>query len=115
MADPNEQAPYPWNASDYATWIQPSEYSAPSGTWEERALRQATVVVTLPRDAVQALVRPPLPQIGPTRVRHMGTPTVEDVIVYSARDQYPDRRTSFSGSPAGYSGSDRNGGWGGAF
>lgn len=88
---------------------QANTYNAPSSGWENRAVRQATVVMTMPRDQVSALVTPPLPQIGPDpkRVQHVPALTVEQVIVDSSR-VYPDQRANYSGGPAGYSGSTRN-------
>lgn len=90
----------PWES------LGPTEYDAPDGSWESRALRQATVVVTMPRNQVQRLVQPPLPQIAPKGVRHLNPPTVEGIFDRYAR-LYPDNRTSFSGSSAGWQGSSR--------
>lgn len=84
-----------------------SEYNAPAGSWEQAALRQATVVITMPRAAVQALVRPPLPQIGQGPQGRMSEITVNEVLGALGRSN-ADNRTSFSGTSAGYSGSERN-------
>lgn len=88
-----------------------SEYRAPAGSWEEAALRQATVVMTMPRAAVQALVRPPLPQLGQPPMYRSRDITIGDVLGAVGR-VLPDNKTSFSGTSAGYSGSDRNSQWG---
>lgn len=85
-----------------------SEYNAPSGSWEEAALRQASVVMTMDRAAVQALVRPPLPQISPAPPRRIPEPGIADVLGPQMGRSTADNRTSFSGTSAGYSGSDRN-------
>lgn len=84
-----------------------SEYNAPSGSWEEAALRQANVVITMPRAAVSALVRPPLPQIGQPPMYRAKDITIESVVSTVGRSM-PDSKTSFSGTSAGYSGSERN-------
>jgi hypothetical protein len=100
-------ARHPWD-------VEPSEYNAPSNSWEEVAIRQATVTQTMPRAQVQKLVRPPLPQIhlwGP-KVRHMPAPGPVEIIGYSSHDNFEDRRTSLSGTSAGFGGSERNSqGW----
>lgn len=102
----------PWNR-DYQTrpWNShgPGIYSPPSASWEEQVIRQATVVLTLPREDVQTLVRPPLPSImAPgANPHHADALTVERVIGESTR-QYADRQAFFSGGPAGYMGAPRN-------
>lgn len=125
MQHPNQEgtlaaggAPQAAQDSQYdhmAPWANPgpSEYNSPDGSWESRAIRQATVTVVLPRKQVQRLVAPPLPQIGPRGVRHSQALSVEDIFADTAR-LYPDNRTFFSGSPAGYSGTPRNE-WGSNF
>ena len=89
----------------------PSEYNAPSGTWEEQALRQAVITVTMARKDVQRLVRPSLPSVLPVgfRTKHRPPATIEDVI--GAPRSLEDRRAFFSGGPSGYSGSTHDG-WG---
>lgn len=89
--------------------VTPSTYVAPAGTWEAAAIRQATITMTMPRDVVQQLVRPPLPQVslsGP-RVRHHGAPTVEEVLATGNQTAW-DQSNHHSGGPAGYTGSPRN-------
>lgn len=93
----------PWN-------VVPSEYNAPAGSWEEAALRQAIVTVTMDRASVQALVRPPLPQIGQEGVRRPAL-GVADVVSLPRSEE--DRRAYHSGSAAGYMGATRDG-WGAA-
>jgi hypothetical protein len=86
---------------------EPTVYEAPTNSWEEAALRQASVVMTMPRRQVQSLVKPSLPQIGPRPPKHKPAPTVMEVIDESGR-LYTDYRGYFSGSAAGYEGSSRN-------
>jgi hypothetical protein len=96
----------PWNTA-------PNEYNSPSGSWEEAALRQATVTITLDRKSVQALVKPSLPSILPpgTKLRHKPAPTLQDVI--GEPGSLEDRRAFFSGGPAGYTATSQNSsGWG---
>lgn len=94
----------PWN--NHGT----SEYNAPAESWEARALRQASITVTMDREAVKALVRPPLPQVGAPPQRHRPAIGIYDVCDMTR--ETPDRRTSFSGTDAGYNGSTVNG-WSG--
>jgi hypothetical protein len=88
----------------------PSEYNAPSGSWEECAIRQATVTITMDRKAVQALVKPSLPSVLPPGFipKRRPAPGIYDVI--GAPRTLEDRRAFFSGGPAGYSGAPD--GWG---
>ena len=90
---------------------EPNEYEFPSSSWEESAVRQATLSITMPRAEIRKLVKPPprvMPTPTPASVHHSPAITVEEVIQDSAR-LYPDAQSSFSGGPAGYSGSLRNG------
>ena len=102
----------PWETlSDKA--LGPSEYHVPTNTWESQCLFQANAVMTMSRSSIRKLVAAPLPQIGPRGIRHSEPLTVTDVLVDVARN-YADNRTSFSGSPAGYSSAPRNQ-WGSTF
>lgn len=103
-------------------WVtaSPSEedYAAPrwsyNGPWAsnmERLTQQALMVMTIPGADIQAMVRPPLPQIQlfPKRTGfgYRTQPTIDDVV--SIDRVYIEPRVSwYSGSPAGYSGSSRN-------
>lgn len=114
-AQDNSQWPSPQNNPNgtYDTYSsenranQPSMYNAPTNSWEQAAIRQASIVMTMPRDQVQKLVRPPLPQIGPRPPKKMPALGLMDVIQDSGR-LYQDYRGYFSGSAAGYQGSTRN-------
>lgn len=96
---------------DHRAWNEgdgPTVYDAPANTWEQRAIRQAVVVATMPRSQVRRLVRPPLPQVGAVRnPRREPVPTPEIIFREFSRT-FPDFRSFFSGSPAGYQGSPRN-------
>jgi hypothetical protein len=96
--------------------VQPNEYNAPANSWEERSIRQALVTPLLPRKEISRVVRPPLPQIWQwgAPVHHQPAPGPIEIIGESERLDRGNVRgtsTSFSGTPSGYSGSDRNG-WG---
>lgn len=93
---------------DKHVWNNPDVmvYQAPTGTWEQSAIRQANIVVTMPRAQLQKMVKPPLPQLSPKGVRRRPSLSIEDVL--GATDTYEDRRAFFSGSAAGYQGSPRN-------
>lgn len=97
-----------------ALWNRPTAvYNAPTGSWEDTLLRQASLVVTMDRAEVSAVVRPALPQILPPdmKVRHRPTFGIQDAITGLGRNN--DNLAQYSGSPAGYSGSPQNG-FGGA-
>jgi hypothetical protein len=77
----------------------------------ERLTSQALMVMNIPGADIQAMVRPPLPQIQlfPARfgLGEYRQPGIEDII--SVDRIYSEPRISwYSGSPAGYSGSSRN-------
>jgi hypothetical protein len=86
-------------------------YNGPFASNMERLTQQALMAATMPRDQLQELVVPTLPQIRlfPNRfgfgIRLQ--PDINDVI--SLDRVYSEPRISwYSGSPAGYSGSSRN-------
>jgi hypothetical protein len=105
-------------------WVTntPSEdaYSDPQPTWTyngpwasnmERLTQQALMAATMPRNVLQDMVVAPLPQIRlfPSRfgfgIRLQ--PEIDDVV--SLDRVYTEPRVSwYSGSPAGFSGADRN-------
>jgi hypothetical protein len=77
----------------------------------ERLTQQALMASSLPGAQLQAVVRPPLPQIRlfPDR-EGFGDRTQPDIYDVISLDRvYMEPRVSwYSGSPAGYSGSSRN-------
>lgn len=89
---------------------RPYGYLRPASPWEEKLTGQATEVVDMDRAEISAVVRPALPQIElfPPRfgysTRELG---IRDIL--RGDRNLPDRRADFSGSPAGYQGSSRNG------
>ena len=102
----------PWRAP-----IEPDQvakrwsYLGPWATNMERLTQQALMVATIPGKDIQAMVRPPLPQIRlfPDRYGYgdRRSPGIEDVVTVDR--QYHEPRISwFSGSPAGYGGTARN-------
>lgn len=82
-----------------------TKYQAPLGTWEQAAAREASMVMTMPRPQIRKMVKSPM-AAPPKGVRHRPAPDIFDV--FDEVDTYGDRRTFFSGSPAGYTGSTRN-------
>lgn len=93
----------------------PAEYQVITNSWEDQCLRQATLVLTMPRNQIRRLVKPPLPQVGmvPRNIHHQEAPTVEEIFAECSR-LYPDSRRFYSGSPVSLSGSPRNQ-WGSMF
>lgn len=102
----------PWRAP-----IQPDQvakrwqYNGPWSTNAERLVSQALMVMNIPGKDIQAMVRPPLPQIRlfPDRFGYGARiePTIEDIV--SVDRIYSEPRVSwYSGGVAGYSGSSRN-------
>jgi hypothetical protein len=99
----------PWTTDnpDQPKWT----YNGPWASNMERLTQQALMVATIPGADIQAMVKPPLPQIHifPPRFGwgDRTQPTIEDVV--SIDRVYIEPRVSwYSGSPAGYSGSSRN-------
>lgn len=86
-------------------------YNGPFSSNEERLTQQAILAITMPAAKLQELVRPNLPQIQlfPERFGYPDTqPGIEDVVTVDRVYMEP-RVSWFSGGPAGYSGSTRNG------
>ena len=86
-------------------------YNGPWSSNMERLTQQALLAATMPGAQLQALVRPPLPQIQlfPPRFGWGPRPQFEIDDVISLDRVYTEPRVSwYSGSPAGYSGSSRN-------
>jgi hypothetical protein len=116
MTDGRYDYTKPWvtgtPSDDTYTEAQPKwTYTGPWASNMERLTQQALMAATMPRVQLQMLVRPTLPQIRlfPDRfgfgVRTQ--PEIEDVV--SIDRVYTEPRISwYSGSPAGFSGADRN-------
>lgn len=99
---------YDHNAPGAGTPPPAWAYLRPWASNEERLVQQTLEVAMLPNDEIQALVRPPLPQVVlfPDRFgREHRQPGLQDVIEFGR--QYP-VSTNFSGGPGSYSGSARN-------
>jgi hypothetical protein len=99
-------------SDDTYTNAQPRwTYNGPWASNMERLTQQALMAATIPGAQLQAMVRPPLPQIRlfPDRIGfgERFQPTIEDVISVDRVYQEP-RVSWYSGSPAGYSGSSRD-------
>jgi hypothetical protein len=110
--DGNYDYTKPWRAP-----VQPDQvakkwsYNGPWSSNMERLTSQALMVATIPAADIQAMVRPPLPQIRlfPDRYGYgpRVQPGIEDIVSIDRNYQEP-RISWYSGSPAGYSGSSRN-------
>ena len=97
--------------SDPADPVAPRwQYNGPWSSNMERLTSQALAVATIPGAELQALVRPPLPQVRlfPDRYGYdRRQPGIEDVV--SIDRNYVEPRISwYSGGVAGYSAADRN-------
>lgn len=85
------------------------DYMGPFASFQDALLSQALNVVTMPREDVQRVVRPRLPQlqlfrpIYGYRTRAIGLTDVMDV-----NDEQPPTRVDFTGGQAGYQGTERN-------
>ena len=86
-------------------------YQGPWATNMERLTQQALMIMTIPGADIQAMVRPPLPQIRlfPDRYGYgdRRSPGIEDIVTID-RHYHEPRISWFSGGVAGYSGSSRN-------
>lgn len=85
------------------------DYMGPFANIQEAVIGQAINTVTMPRDAVQASVRPKLPQVMLFRER-LGYRTralnITDII--NVDEEFQPTRVDFSGGQAGYQGTERN-------
>jgi hypothetical protein len=80
-------------------------YARPLSSNEERLTAQALQANSLPREALPALVRPPLPQVDPVPPRFgydKEEPGIRDVINVDAI--WNPTRSDFTGRVSGYSG-----------
>ena len=110
--DGNYDYTKPWRAP-----VQPDQvakrysYNGPWSSNMERLTSQALMIMNVPGKDIQDMVRPPMPQIRlfPERFGYgeRTQPGIEDIV--SVDRNYIEPRVSwYSGSPAGFSGSDRN-------
>ena len=110
--DGNYDYTKPWRAP-----IEPDQvakrwqYNGPWSSNMERLTTQALMVMNIPGAEIQAMVRPPLPQIQlfPDRfgMGEYRQPGIEDVVTID-RNYHEPRVSWYSGGVAGYSGSSRN-------
>ena len=101
----------PWRAP-----VQPDQvakrwqYNGPWSSNMERLTSQALMVMNIPGNDIQQMVRPPLPQIRlfPDRYGYeRSQPGIDDIVTVDRN--YVEPRTSwYSGGVAGYSGTARN-------
>ena len=100
----------PWRAP-----VQPDQvakrwqYNGPWSTNAERLVSQALMVMNIPGKDIQAMVRPPLPQVQPfpprfgDRTREL---SIEDVM--DVNEEFEPTRVDFTREPGGYQGTARN-------
>ncbi|NBR24731.1 MAG: hypothetical protein EBU08_13360 [Micrococcales bacterium] len=110
--DGNYDYTKPWRAP-----VQPDQvakrwqYNGPWSTNMERLTSQALMVMNIPGKDIQAMVRPPLPQIRlfPERYGYgdRRSPGIEDVVTIDRVYSEP-RISWFSGGPGGFSATARN-------
>lgn len=93
----------PWN--ELPSW----SYNRPFASSEERLTTQALEVALMPGEELQAIVRPPLPQVNPFpprfgyRTREL---SISDIITGVDAVSFPSQ--NYSGEAGGYSGTSRN-------
>lgn len=86
------------------------QYNGPWSSNMERLTQQALMVMNIPGADIQAMVRPPLPQIRlfPPKYGYPTTePGIEDVVTVD-RNYVEPRISWYSGGVGGYSGASRN-------
>jgi hypothetical protein len=85
------------------------DYMGPFADTQEALLTRAVRSVTLPREMVQDIVRPPLPQVQLFRPRYgYRTRAVGIMDVMDVDAQFEPTRTDYSQSPTSYQGTSRN-------
>ena len=87
------------------------QYNGPWSTNAERLTSQALMVMNIPGADIQAMVRPPLPQIQlfPERYGYeRKQPGIDDIVTVDRNYTEP-RISWFSGGVAGYQAAERNG------
>jgi len=111
MQSPNFEEDAPLDPNDVFQPIPQFAYNGPWASNMERLTSQALMANMLPGAQLQAMVRPPLPQLRlfPNRFGfgERTQPSIDDVVSLDRVYQEP-RVSWYSGSPAGYSGSSRN-------
>ena len=110
--DGNYDYTKPWRAP-----VQPDQvakrwqYNGPWASNMERLTSQALMVMNIPGSEIQAMVRPPLPQIRlfPDRFGYgdRSQPGIEDVVTVD-RNYHEPRVSWYSGGVAGYEAASRN-------
>ena len=86
------------------------QYNGPWSTNAERLTSQALMVMNIPGADIQAMVRPPLPQIQlfPERYGYeRKQPGIDDIVTVDRNYTEP-RISWFSGGVAGYQAAERN-------
>ena len=112
--------PFDGNYDDTKPWRAPVppdqvakkwQYQGPWATNMERLTQQALMVMNIPGADLQAMVRPPMPQIRlfPDRFGYgeRPQPGIEDVVTVD-RNYHEPRVSWFSGGVAGFSATARN-------
>jgi hypothetical protein len=105
----------PWN--EFRSPVRPDSvakkysYQGPWATNAERLTQQALMVMNIPGADIQAMVRPPLPQIQlfPPRYGYgdRSQPGIDDIVTVDRN--YTEPRVSwFSGGVSGYQAAERN-------
>lgn len=98
-----QYGPRPWtNKPRYS-------YLGPHGSNEERLVQQSLASMDIPAEEIQAVVRPPLPQIDPFPPRFGYDRTVigiNDII--NVDRNFPTRVSWFSGGVSGFTGTSRD-------
>jgi hypothetical protein len=101
----------PYNNGEETADPKSWTYNGPWSSNMEKLTQQALLANTMPASQLQALVRPPLPQVHlfPPRFGFGPRPQIEIDDVITLDRVYTEPRVSwYSGSPSGYSGSSRN-------
>jgi hypothetical protein len=81
----------------------------PFASFQDALLSQALNVITMPREEVQRVVRPRLPQLElfrPTLGYRTRAISLKDVV--NVNEDQPPTRVDFTGGHAGYQGTERN-------
>ena len=85
------------------------DYMGPFGSVQERLLSQALNSITMPAAQIQAVVRPNLPQVDPFRPKFgYRTRAIAITDVMNVDEEFQPERVDFTGSQAGYKGTERN-------
>jgi hypothetical protein len=85
------------------------DYMGPFADTQEALLTRAVRSVTLPKEMIQDIVRPPLPQIQLCRPRYgYRTRAIGIMDVMDVDAQFEPTRTDYTQSPGSYQGTSRN-------